>query len=67
MNGGNVPLLGWSSLWQLFVSRWAGGIAVPVFFKLFARIQNALSYQPRLEAPFRADRQIKRGRSTLNS
>lgn len=67
MNGGSVPLIGWKSLWQLFVMAWGGGVATPVFFKLFARIANALTYQPRVDAPFRADRQIKRGRSTLNS
>lgn len=67
MNGGTVPLIGWKSLWQLFVLAWAGGIAAPLFFKLFARVQNALSYQPRTDAPFRPDREIKRGRSTLNS
>jgi hypothetical protein len=67
MNGGNVPLVGWRSLWQLFVLAWAGGLATPLFFKVFARVQYALSYQPRAETPFRADRQIKRGRTTLNS
>jgi rod shape-determining protein MreD len=67
MNGGNVPLLGWKFVWQLIVMALGGGVAVPLFFKLFARVQNALTYQPRLETPFRADRQIKRGRSTLNS
>ena len=67
MNDGNVPLLGWRSVWQLIVMAIGGGIAAPLFFKLFARVQNALTYQPRIDAPFRADRQIKRGRSTLNS
>ncbi len=67
MNGGNVPLIGWKSLWQLFVLAWAGGIATPLFFKIFARVQYALSYQPRTDVPFRADREIKRGRTTLNS
>ncbi|MDB6059878.1 MAG: hypothetical protein JWO95_3722 [Verrucomicrobiales bacterium] len=67
MNGGNVPLLGWRSVWQLIVMAIGGGLAVPILFKLFARAQSALTYQPRLETPFRADRQIKRGRSTLNS
>lgn len=67
MNGGNVPLLGWKTVWQFIVMGVGGGVAVPVFFLLFARVQNALTYQPRQDTPFRADRQIKRGRSTLNS
>jgi rod shape-determining protein MreD len=63
----NAALLGWKSIWQLIVMAVAGGLATPLFFKLFARVQTALTYQPRVDAPFRADRQIKRGRSTLNS
>jgi hypothetical protein len=67
MNAGTVPLIGWKSIWQLIVMAVGGGIAAPMFFKLFARVQNALSYQPRLDVPFRADREIKRRRTTLNS
>lgn len=67
MNAGMVPLIGWKSLWQLFVLAWAGAVATPLFFKLFSRVQYALSYQPRTDAPFRSDREIKRGRTTLNS
>jgi rod shape-determining protein MreD len=67
MNAGMLPLLGWRSLWQLFALACAGAVATPLFFKLFSRAQYALSYQKRTDAPFRADREIKRGRSTLNS
>ena len=57
------PLLGWGSLWQWIVMSVGGGIATPVFFFLFDRLNHALGYQPIVESSFRADREIRRGRN----
>jgi rod shape-determining protein MreD len=55
------PLLGWVSLWQWAIVALAGGLLTPIFFKALDRVDRALNYQPTSQ-PFRADRQIKRGR-----
>jgi rod shape-determining protein MreD len=60
---GKSPLLGWGSLWQWIVMSMGGGIATPVFFFLFDRLNHALGYQPIVESSFRADREIRRGRN----
>lgn len=57
------PLLGWGSLWQWIVMSLGGGLATPVFFFLFDRLNHALGYQPIVESSFRADREIRRGRN----
>ncbi|MCO5050755.1 MAG: hypothetical protein M9920_00415 [Verrucomicrobiae bacterium] len=57
------PLLGWGSLWQWSVLSLAGGLAAPVFFLLFGRLNAALGYRPMTEPSFRADREIRRGRN----
>jgi rod shape-determining protein MreD len=57
------PLLGWGSLWQWIVMIVGGGVAAPVFFFLFDRLNHALGYQPIVESSFRADREIRRGRN----
>lgn len=57
------PLLGWGSLWQWLVMSVGGGVATPVFFLLFDRLNHALGYQPIVESSFRADREIRRGRN----
>jgi rod shape-determining protein MreD len=57
------PLLGWGSLWQWIVMSVGGGIATPMFFLLFGRLNHALGYQPIVESSFRADREIRRGRN----
>ncbi len=60
---GQSPLLGWGSLWQWFVMSLGGGIATPILFLLFDRLNHALGYQPIIETSFRADREIRRGRN----
>lgn len=57
------PLLGWGSLWQWLVMSVGGGVATPLFFFLFDRLNRALGYQPIIETSFRADREIRRGRN----
>jgi rod shape-determining protein MreD len=57
------PLLGWGSLWQWLVMSVGGGVATPVFFLGFDRLNHALGYQPIIESSFRADREIRRGRN----
>jgi len=60
---GKSPLLGWGSLWQWTVMTLGGGVATPLFFLLFDRLNHALGYQPMVESSFRADREIRRGRN----
>lgn len=57
------PLLGWGSIWQWLVMTIGGGVATPVMFYLFDRLNLALGYQPIVESSFRADREIRRGRN----
>lgn len=63
LNIGEAPALGWKSLWQLIVMIVGGGVFTPLIFTLFGRMHQAFDYQPASESSFRADRQIKRGRS----
>jgi rod shape-determining protein MreD len=63
MSLGNTPLLAWSSVWQLLFMAVGGGVCAPLFFRLFPWLNRAFNYQPAPEPGFRADRQIKRGRS----
>ena len=63
LNMGSHPLLGWFSVWQWIVMAVGGALATPIWFKIFDRLLIALSYQPLNETSFRADREIKRGRS----
>ena len=63
LNLGALPLLGWMSLWQWVVMTIGGGVFTPVCFTLFSRIHRAFDYPPAFQAPFRADREIKRGRA----
>ena|SRR5437867_6208457 len=56
------PLIGWFSLWQLLVMSLFGAMVTPVWFRVFDRLTQALSYRPLGETSFRPDRQIKRGR-----
>jgi cell shape-determining protein MreD len=62
VNMGVTPLLGWKSLWQLFVMAVGGGLFAPFCFALFNWIHRAFEYQPASQPSFRADREIKRGR-----
>ena len=57
------PLLGWGSLWQWFVMSVGGGVATPLLFLLFGKLNHALGYQRITETSFRADREIRRGRN----
>jgi len=57
------PLLGWGSLWQWLVMSVGGGLATPLLFLGFDRLNHALGYQPVIESSFRADREIRRGRN----
>ena len=59
---GAHPLLGGWSLWQLGVLGVAGGCLTPPTFWLMERLVATFSYQPVKATPFRADREIKRGR-----
>ncbi len=60
---GISPLLGWKTIWHIFVALVSGGLATPVLFILFDRLDQALNYRPRVETSFRPDREIKRGRA----
>ena len=59
---GASPMIGWGSLWQWLVMSMGGGLLTPLYFKLFQRVEGALSYRPIQETSFRQDREIKRGR-----
>lgn len=63
LNMGLHPLLGWFTLWQLFVMTVAGALMTPLWFLVFDWLLLALSYQPLNQTSFRPDREIKRGRS----
>ena len=60
--GGFRPLIGWGSLWQWLVMSLAGGILTPICFWLLDWVHSAFAYSRPTEAPFRPDREIKRGR-----
>ncbi len=59
---GRVPLLGWGTLWQLFVMSVGGAVATPVFVIMFEWAQRALFHQRITQPSFRPDREIRRGR-----
>jgi hypothetical protein len=63
LTGGQRPLLGWGSLWQLAVMAAAGAFFTPFVFRCFDLGTRALSYRPLLATSFRSDREIRRGRS----
>ena len=60
---GDTPLLGWGSLWQLLVMAIGGAVATPVCFEVFGWLQRTLVHQADTQSSFRADREIRRGRS----
>lgn len=63
---GERPIIGLGSLWQWFVMALGGGIATPLFFRMFDRLERALNYSTAPaynESMARQDREIKRGRS----
>ncbi len=59
---GRAPLLGWGTLWQLFVLSVGGGIATPICFELFGWLQRTLVHSGDTASSFRPDREIRRGR-----
>jgi hypothetical protein len=59
LNGRQQPLIGWGSLWQWLVMTAGGAAATPVLFALFEWCGRTLGYQPRVEAGFRPDREIR--------
>jgi hypothetical protein len=63
LSTGQLPLLGWGSLWQWLVMTVGGGVATPVLFELFDWCRHALGHPRTLETSFRSDREIRRGRS----
>jgi hypothetical protein len=63
LTGGQVPLLGWGSLWQWLVMTTGGAVATPVIFEFFNRCQHALGYRPQTETAFRPDREIQRDKT----
>ncbi len=59
---GREPLCGLWFPWRWAVVALVGGLCTPLWFRLFARIDRALSYPPEAGVPFRPDREIERGR-----
>jgi len=59
---GHPPLLGWGTLWQLFVLSAGGAVATPICFELFGWLQRTLVHRGTTETSFRPDREIRRGR-----
>ena len=59
---GHPPLLGWGTLWQLFVLSAGGAVATPICFELFGWLQRTLVHRGATETSFRPDREIRRGR-----
>ena len=59
---GQEPLLGVASLWSWILVSAGGGLFTPLWFRLFARLDEALRYKEVPESSFRPDRQIARGR-----
>jgi len=60
---GQLPLLGWGSLWQWIVMSLGGAVATPILFRLFGLFDRALNYRNVFETSFRPDREIRRGRN----
>ncbi len=61
--GTRQPYWGTSSAAQLAVSGILNGLMCPAAFLLFDRLRATFEYQPVGPGPFRADREIKRGRT----
>jgi cell shape-determining protein MreD len=60
---GHTPLLGWGTLWQLIVMSAGGAVATPIAFVLFGWLHRTLVHGRATQSSFRADREIRRGRS----
>lgn len=59
---GQVPMLGWGSIWQWIVMSLGGAIATPIWFQLFGLFDRSLNYRRATETSFRPDREIRRSR-----
>ena len=59
---GAEPLIGVGSLWQWLIMIAAGGLATPLWFRFFNRLDDASRFKEMPEAVFRPDRQIARGK-----
>jgi rod shape-determining protein MreD len=57
------PLMEWTTLWVWLVMAVSGGVATPVWFAVFRKVDKALQYQTMPESSLRPDRQIARGRN----
>jgi len=62
LTAGMNPLIGWGTLWQLFVMTLVGGVATPVLFWLFGKLTHTFGYHEISTPSFRPDREIRRGR-----
>jgi rod shape-determining protein MreD len=62
LNGGKEPLIGWGTIWQLFVMTFGGALTTPVIFKLGEWCGGALGYRLRTQVSFRDDREIRHRR-----
>ena len=60
---GKQPLVGLGTLWQFVVLGVGGALATPVCFALFGFFNRFLGYEEVATPSFRADREIRRGRS----
>lgn len=56
------PNLGWQTLWQLAILTVSGGILTPILFRLLDLLERLFLHPVVKATPFRADRQIQRGR-----
>lgn len=63
LTAGELPLLGWGSLWQWLVMSVGGAVATPILFFIFEWGQRAFGYRRVIETSFRPDREIRRGRN----
>jgi rod shape-determining protein MreD len=59
---GQMPLIGWGSIWQWLIMALVGGALTPALFWLLERFGRAFTYPAVSESSFRPDREIKRGR-----
>jgi hypothetical protein len=59
---GEHPLLGWETLWQIFMGAIGGAALTPFCFSAIHGLMRLFAYQPMRATPFPANREIKRGR-----
>lgn len=59
---GAEPSIDWGFAWQWFIMTLLGGLLVPLYFRLFDKVYRTLGYERIVEAPFRADREMARGK-----